>query len=136
MIDLITMSRTMKIYYHHLHNVVSGESFSSDHELLSNFYTQLDSSYDMLIERYIGLGNECGKDCLLSIMDESIKALKEMPNVEDMNTLLQYALNLELIFQKDLEEADRSATYGTKNLLQQLACESEVRVYKLNQRVK
>lgn len=136
MLDLIALTRMMNLYYHHLHNISHGESFGPDHELTAGFYAALDSAYDMLIERYIGLGNECGKDQLLYIITEAHSVLEQIPEGDDMNNHFYYALNLESNLRSEIEVACEGASKGTENLLAALADESEARTYKLRQRVK
>lgn len=136
MTDLIALTRTMNLYYHHLHNISSGISFSGDHELMSEFYTQMDDSYDSLIERHIGLGNSMSKSDFLSIITEAHSVLDQIPEADDMKTHFHYSLSLESSLRSQLEESSESASFGTQNLLQTLADESEMRTYKLKQRVK
>lgn len=103
---------------------------------MADFYAQAEVSYDMLIERYIGLGNDCTKDHLLEIITEAHKVLESIPDGNDMDTHFNYSINLESLLRAELESAAEQASKGTQNLLEQLMDESEARVYKLRQRVK
>jgi len=136
MTDCLAMLRMMNLYYHHLHNIAHGPCFAADHALMADFYAQAEVSYDMLIERYIGLGNDCDKDHLLEIITEAHKVLESMPDVSDMETHFHHAINLESLLRAELESAAEGASKGTQNLLEQLMDESEARAYKLKQRVK
>lgn len=101
--DLIALVRMMNLYYHHLHNISHGVSFSSDHEMMSEFYTQLEGSYDSLIERYIGLGDEADKACLLQIIKDAHSVLEDIPDSNDMETNFHYASNMESLLRSQLE---------------------------------
>lgn len=135
MTDVIALVRMMNLYYHHLHNISHGPSFVGDHELMNQFYTQLEGSYDSLIERYIGLGNECGKSHLLEIITEAHSVLDNIPDTDDMETHFMYSLSLESSLRTEIESACEGASKGTENLLAALADESEMREYKLRRRV-
>jgi DNA-binding ferritin-like protein len=134
--DLIALVRMMNLYYHYLHNIAQGCSFVGDHKLLADFYEQLDGSYDLLIERYIGLGNTCDKACMLDIITEAHSVLEDIPDTMDMDTHLQHAVSLETSLRAELEAAVEGVSLGTENLLSQLSDESEMRSYKLGQRLK
>lgn len=134
--DLLALTRMMNIYYHHLHNIAHGPTFKADHELMSDFYTQLESSYDSLIERYIGIGAEMDKSQLLSIITDAHAVLDSIPEGTDMDTHFQYALELEISLRAEIQSSMEMHSEGTKNLLAALADESEVRSYKLKQRVR
>lgn len=133
--DLIALARMMNLYYHHLHNIAKGVSFNGDHELMNGFYTQLEISYDQLIERYIGLGNAMGKEDLLDIITQAHSAIDQIPSGSDMSNHFHHAMHIESIFRYEIEQACEAASKGTENLLAALADESEARTYKLNQRV-
>ncbi len=134
--DLIALSRAMKLYYHHLHNIANGACFSSDHSMMSGFYKELDNSYDSLVERFIGLGNKMDKSELVSFINESVGVLEEIPEGDDMIVHFNHALSLEDSLRAELKSAKEGASCGTENLLEGLADQSEVRAFKLNQRVK
>lgn len=134
--DLLSLSRMMNLYYHHLHNIANGPSFGPDHDLMAGFYEALDAVYDSLIERHMGLGGAMGKSELIDIIEQAHEALEEIPEGSDMQAHFQYALNLESLFRSEIGMAMAGASEGTKNMLQAFADESEVRSYNLGQRVK
>ena len=134
--DIISTTRTLNLYYHHLHNIAHGLPFEGDHEMMSRFYTQLEGSYDSLIERYMGLGADGGKECLIHILSGVVSVISQIPEGNDMDVHFRHALELESGIQSMLEAEAESSSLGTENLLAQLADESESRVYKLNQRLK
>lgn len=136
MIDCIAMARMMNLFYHHLHNVASGVAFGSDHKMMAGFYEEMDDAYDSLIERHMGLGGSMAKADLLKIIDSAEEVLKEIPESDTFNTQLRHAQSLEMGFRMLLAEVATSASGGTQNLLEGLMDASEVRSYKLAQRLK
>jgi DNA-binding ferritin-like protein len=126
----------MNLYYHHLHNIAKGIAFEGDHELMLGFYEAMDDAYDSLIERHIGSGGSMSKSDFLKIIDNAEEVLEEMPESEDFQAQLQHAQDLESNFRQLLSTANSSASLGTQNLLQDLCDQSEVRSYKLGQRLK
>lgn len=134
--DLIALTRTMNLYYHHLHNIAHGISFRGDHEMMAEFYEALDAAYDSLIERRIGLGGSMSKPDILAVVADSLSVLKEIPEGDDMGTHFHHAMYLEASLQRELESVCKGASRGTCNLLEQLMDDSEARVYKLGQRAK
>lgn len=134
--DCISMSRMMNLFYHHLHNVAKGVAFEGDHEMMVDFYEAMDDAYDSLIERHIGLGGSMGKSDILKIVDDAHEVMEEIPESDTFQTQLQHAVVLESNFRRLLEEANAGASLGTQNLLQDLCDQSEVRSYKLQQRLK
>lgn len=134
--DLLALTRMMKLYYHHLHNIAHGPCFSADHELMSDFYTQLDKSYDSLVERHIGLGGTMDTPALLEIITEAHSVLNSIPDTDDMITYFYHSMSLEASLRAEIEAAISMSSAGTENLLAALADESEQREYMLKQRVK
>lgn len=136
MTDVIALVRMMNLYYHHLHNIAHGPSFEGDHSLMSDFYTELEESYDALVERYIGIGGEMGREQIISILNEATELMSDIPDTEEMDTYFYYSQALESSLRAELEEACIGASLGTKNLLEELSGASECRSYKLSRRVK
>lgn len=133
--DCIAMARMMNLFYHHLHNVASGVAFEGDHEMMADFYAEMDDAYDSLIERHIGLGGPMGKSDFISIIENAHEVLENIPESDTFNTQLKHAQSLEIGFRMLLDEVDKSSSGGTKNLIEGLMDQSEVRSYKLGRRL-
>lgn len=103
---------------------------------MAEFYAAMDVAYDSLIERHMGLGGEMNKTELIDVIEEAHEALEEIPEGSDMQAHFEYSLNLESLFRSELNMTMQGASEGTKNLLQDLSDQSEVRTYKMRQRVK
>lgn len=134
--DSIVLLRTLNLYYHHLHNVACGCSFAADHDMLAKLYVQLDAEYDMLVERFIGIGNELTRDIAVDILKESSEFMMNMPDSMgsvDMVAHFNFALQLESYLCSSLSNMENHSE-GTKNLLQDLCDKSEGRQYLLKRR--
>lgn len=134
---LLVQLRSMQLYYHNCHNLVKGKSFFADHEAFNEFYTQLDGQYDSVAERAVGLYNESlDLNIILPAINMNLQiVLKEYNNSEDMHTG-GVLLEKELLKICSLVEKHPMATGGTKELVAGIADNAEVRLYKLNQRLK
>ena len=73
---------------------------------------------------------------MLKIITEAHEALESIPDDDDMDTHFNYAVNLESLYRAELESCCDGASKGTVNLIEGLMDASEVRTYKLRQRVK
>ena len=58
LLKLASLFRSLQLYTHMAHNLTKGQTFLQDHGQFSEIYSFAESSYDGLIERAIGLGNE------------------------------------------------------------------------------
>ena len=127
---LITACRAAQLYAHNAHNVTSGKTFGQDHAHFAELYEAYEAAYDDLVERVIGLNNE-SLDLVKIQADAADKVTAPSYPEKMFETLL--ATELDLI--KLIEAANKKASLGTQNILQQLADDCEKRIYKLRQRV-
>lgn len=89
-------------------------------------------AYDSLVERAIGTGEMI--DLFKTNVDAAamIKDFK-LDTAKDIFGQFEFA---EKAIQRELKNASKDASYGTDNLLAGLADDSEVRSYKIKQRLK
>ena len=131
----IITSRLMQLYYHNCHHLTKGCSFFSDHEFFNTAYTALDSNYDRLSERYIAeygvKAFETGT-IITKIQEDLIEYKIE---TFDCKLMFDNALKLEKKYQQELQTLDKTASLGLKNLIGDLAEQSDVRIYKIQQRI-
>ena len=127
---LATAYRAAQLYAHNAHNVTSGPTFASDHAQFADLYEAYEAAYDALIERSIGLDNESLD--LVKIQRDAAEALEKPAAPDRMFAVL---LSTERDILKFIEAANKKASLGTQNLLQQFADDAEARIYKLRQRV-
>jgi len=128
LIKLATAFRALQMYSHHAHNMTRGESFHSDHVYFGDLYSFAESSYDSLIERYIGLG---GSPSLAIIMRDTLKILSILPE----NNYYQNVLSLIHEVVKECEEVASKSSIGTNNLIAGIADSLEVHIYKIKRRL-
>lgn len=133
--ELATLYRAAQFVAHNAHNLVSGQTFFEDHEFLGSLYATYEGSYDMVVERLIGLGQ---KPDLNAILRDAVKEVASyLPSGAGGNAAyFRQILDLEKDICKAIASAVDGASDGTQNLLQGLADESEARQYKLQQRLK
>lgn len=125
--------RVLQLFAHVAHHRVSGRPFLSDHLMLGEFYSAYSDAYDSVIERMIGNGIACDEFALTMKASEALQTLKEQATPEAM---LSSLLSGEMALQAEVENGiSRGLSQGTINLLAALADDSEVRCYKLRQRL-
>jgi DNA-binding ferritin-like protein len=134
LLTLAIKYRSAQFTAHMAHNLVSGPTFFADHAFLGELYSTYEDGYDSLVERAIGLGQSPNIVALTSnaVVDFKDKA-GSLGNAQSMFKTL---LGVEKELCSMIAGLVKDATDGTQNLLQGLADESEVRQYKIGQRVK
>lgn len=119
--------KSLEIYTHEAHHQTRGEAFFADHEALNGFYDAYGDAYDKVIERMIGL------NVPVTEREINLKASAEVPTRTDWFAMLaEEEAELREVISKEY----LGASIGTQNLLAQLADDSEVRTYKINQRTR
>lgn len=132
--ELLILTRALNLIYHHMHNIAKGQSFFSDHAELAGMYDTIDSDYDSLVERRIGLTGSFDRASLSEVLHESCEIVGNMPESE-MNEMFSFAMSLESEYVRELKNAEAGQSSGTVNMLQGLSDESEVRQYKIQRRL-
>lgn len=131
--DLAILLRALQLLAHLNHNVVIGQTFFADHAMLSELYTAYETAYDSVVERMIGTSVLDPKQ-LLDIQQSAVDVVKSATLSTDATAIFKALSHGEDELQRYCEAVKGSA--GTLNLVQQLADDSEVRNYKLKQRLK
>lgn len=129
---LATLYRSAQFYAHNAHNTTTGCTFFQDHEFFGGAYAAYEEAYDGVVERMIGLG--MAPD-LLSITSNAAKAIQQYGKAKDTDECFKSLLELEQNICSQIKQVITKATEGTQNLLQGLADESEMRQYKIQQRI-
>lgn len=132
--DLIILVKTLNIYGHIAHFLCARVVFMQDHEFLSEIYQAAEDNYDHLVERCIGL------DIAIDLQQINLKAAQDASKISigsDNSTKISACLELERQTVKVIEKlkADKKITLGTETLLGDIANASEIRQYKLKQRL-
>jgi len=128
-------ARATQIYYHHCHNLVAGEAFHSDHAFFAEAYQAFEGYYDSLVEYFIALfsNKKFKTNQVNKLVMEELEGIK----VEEMCCCDMYetAVKMELDFQKYIEAVNKVGRLGLQNAVQGMATESDVRLYKIRQRL-
>lgn len=128
--NIATLLRYMQFYGHIGHNLLGGQTFFQDHSFLAELYAAYENHYDDIIERMIGLDEEVD---LVDIQKEAVSGLKSPKSYE---ACYKELLDCEAELCNMIEKLVKESSQGTANLIQGIADESEVRQYKLKQRLK
>lgn len=129
--DLAIILRGMQFYAHQAHNLISGDEFFQDHAFLGDLYPKYESDYDDVIERMIGLGQSI----------DIAKVTKEAASILDSEESMQSndCIEMLLVYEKSLCETVGSlmsgVSHGTQQLIGEMANQSEIRQYKMKQRL-
>lgn len=128
--------RMMNLYYHNSHNLVKGSSFKGDHELFADFYEQTSANYDDVVERGIGLGLDkvASLSGQLSLISQKIDGL---PEVNSNLERFAVSLSVEQELCKIVEVICYSkVSPGVEQLVGEIGNQSEMRQYKIKQRLR
>jgi len=136
LLALIIQTRALQLFYHHCHNVVFGEQFHCDHIFFGEAYDNVEDNYDSLVEFFISIFGISKFDTVMvnNLVAEEVSEYSP----EKMNAKKMYdaALILEKDFQNRITIVEAKSTVGLKNALGDIAQSSDVRIYKIKQRLK
>jgi len=120
-----TQARTMQLFYHDAHNETSGPNFHEDHEFFGQAYKELTDQYDVLAEELVKRG-------------QSVQPLKHAIDKVEISSGAWYrtALDMENRWQDRLNALNKSAPLGLQDALGTFASSSDVRIYKIQQKLK
>lgn len=128
--NIALILRHMQFIAHAGHNLTSGPTFFQDHETLGELYPEYEAAYDSVIERIIGLGNEC--DPLSLTMEAAEQADAHDIKASSPKEVYSHLLEMERSLLGAIDDVlSDGVSHGTSNLLEGLADQSEIRVYKL-----
>jgi DNA-binding ferritin-like protein len=134
--DIAILLKALNIYAHNAHQLASRIAFIPDHEFLAEIYEAADTNYDAVIERIIGLMGTEG----LNLDEINMLAVKKSASVglgADNAAKLTGCMALEKQICAAIGELVKSGavSIGTEQLLGDICDKSEVRQYKLRQRL-
>lgn len=122
---LATTFRAAQMFAHAAHHSTAGPTFLSDHGFFGELYEAYGAAYDQVVERAIGRGAK---------IDES-QINSDAAGMFKYDASFQTALFIEQTIEAELVACCDTATMGTRNMIEQLADDSEVRCYKIRQRL-
>ena len=124
LMGLIGHLRAMQLFYHEKHHTAEGASFFADHEAFGGFYGEVESDFDSVVERAMGLGFVDA-----AFVRNHMSAIHAVLQLDDAVEMEKQLCELcELII--ECEEC----TEGTEQAIGEIANKSEVRQYKLARR--
>jgi DNA-binding ferritin-like protein len=136
--ELLYLLRAMNIYSQSAHHLVKGTPFHSDHAFFGDTYDALIGAYDSVAERIVGLyGEEPLK--LDVVMSMAMNKIADAPSIGVMDNKVFYE------YQERLESRLRDlvakiiatgVSPGVEQLIGEIANQSEIRSYKIKQRMK
>lgn len=130
--------RSMQIYSQSAHHLVKGTPFHSDHGFFGEVYETTGGDFDDVAERIVGLYGE--EPLHLQSMLESISSkLSDAPccGVQDNKVFYQYQYKLEEKLKSLIKQIIASGVSpGVEQLIGNIADKSEMRCYKIKQRMK
>ncbi len=138
MLELICTLRASQLFLHQAHLLAKGSLFLQDHEFLGSLYSELESEFDSVSERFIGLGNEDQMN-LQAMMMKVLEKLKACPSVgiKENKEFFNYQLQFEKSICSQVEVlCKQGLSQGCLQLLGEVANKSEARQYKLSRRIK
>jgi len=139
MLELLIHVRAMQISTHAAHQLCSRVAFHQDHEFFGEAYAAHEDAFDGIAERIIGLFGEDSLN-LQSIMQQVLAKLAQAPSVgvKENAVFYQYLLAQEQAFCQMIDNYIKSkpCSEGVKQLLGDEANKSEMRQYKIKQRLK
>lgn len=125
--------RFMQFYAHNAHNLIKGSTFFQDHGFLGELYPKYEEIYDSLVERIIGADENID---LIKINQIAFDTMKEAGISDDPKKIFTNLVNFEDYICIQIEELVAGYSEGTRQMLGTIADESEVRQYKMKQRLK
>lgn len=128
--------RMMQLASHHIHHIVSRALFFQDHEAFSDFYKQLEDDYDGVAERIVGFSGSLDIQLLNKEVFQKLNTVQF--NTAENKDLFKQLLILEkeLCSLCNLLDKSPDTSSGTKQLVGDICNLSEIRQYKIKQRIK
>lgn len=136
--SILVCLRAMQLFAHSAHNLVSRTPFHQDHEFFGEVYSAMEGDYDDVIERIIGLYGEDSLE-LKSLLVEVHNKLQDAPSVgvKENSVFYVYLLDKEKYLCSEISNYLKSpVSPGVEQLLGDICNKSEMRQYKIKQRLK
>lgn len=139
MLEILIHLRAMQISTHAAHQLCARVAFHQDHEFFGEAYAAHEDAFDGVAERIIGLFGEDSLN-LQVIMQQVCAKLANAPSVgvKGNDVFYQYLLakEQELCSMIDNYLKSKPSSEGVKQLLGEECNQSEIRQYKIKQRLK
>jgi DNA-binding ferritin-like protein len=136
--ELLYLLRAMQLFTHSCHHLVKGTPFHSDHEFFAEVYSDLENDYDSVAERIIGLYGEESLE-LNTVLNGAMSKLMDVPsiNVPDNKVYYNHLYKMDEKLKNLIKQIIAAGvTPGTEQLIGEIANKTEIRCYKVKQRMK
>ena len=136
--ELLVLLRAMQLYAQNAHHLVKGNTFQQDHDFFGDVYEGVAGDYDDVAERIIGLYGEEHLN-LQTVLSGVVSKLSGAPSAktEDNKVFYNYQLSLEETLCPLIKKIISSGTTpGVEQLIGEICNKSEMRQYKIKQRLK
>lgn len=124
--------RFLQFYAHNAHNLIKGSTFFQDHGFLGELYPIYEGIYDGIIERMIGLGEKVD---LIEINEVAFNTMKKSGTSDNPSKIFGDLLQGEKYVCREIEKMLADYSEGTRQMLGNICDQSEMRQYKLKQRI-
>lgn len=130
MIAIAVALRGMQFFAHEAHQKANGPTFQQDHDFLGALYAEYEDDYDAVVERMLWPDNDAEvKPCRFTLGGAQMadELGEELGEVWDRGMVFGQLTECEVQLRRSIDEAVKTATEGTRNLLAGLADKSEQR---------
>ena len=136
--------QALRAWFHAAHHATRGTGFNGDHELYSDIYEAMQSYYDVVVEKSIGILSCETVASPLKTMTDACKILTQYPDPITMSSLAIASTGHKLLkdYAEFLEEIDAALkaieklTLGLNDFHAATSNSIETFLYKLGQRIK
>jgi DNA-binding ferritin-like protein len=133
--DLAIQFRAAQLYTHNAHHQIKGITFFADHKFLASAYEAYTEAYDAIIERMIGTDIPYDLNEILTAATDKVLSYPNTLNIPS-TSIFNVILDIEKSLCDTIDSYGDEYSTGTINLIAQFADDSEVRQYKIRQRIK
>ena len=136
--ELLSYLKSLELYYKTAHWQVKNPIYYSDHLLLDRLSDESGKRIDEVAEKAIGVTGSVASVNLPEILKKVYGCIKDCPYESNENSkYFEAALHLEEKLQQLCKQFDQApeTSVGVKNMLGDIADESEGRIYLLKQRL-
>lgn len=136
--ELAIIFKSMNLYARAAHHLAARTPFHSDHAFFAEIYEAADDAFDGIVERMIGLMGEESVG-YPGILSQSVANVSKLPytGVKENTVFYQVLLDMEKkVCEKANEIIQSGVTPGVEQLVGELCNQSEMRQYKIKQRMK
>lgn len=136
--NLFVLLKATSSYYKTGHWQVKNTIYYADHQLLDRLYNESYARLDQIAEKIIGTSGNSAALNLNDILKKEYEIIKSLPYTpEENNAFFQAGLGLEQRILETCKVIDSSpeSSVGIRNMIGDIADESESRIYLLKQRL-